>query len=437
MNKTISIILSILFLTFCSLHIVHKLKQSEQKNKLAGHYNSINKKPEFNLNNFLSAKYQDDIEKYLAHNLGIKAFLIKTKNQVDYSFFNKLNTKGTVVGKNNFLFEKHYINAINGSNFKGTDSINNYVNSLFLLQKKLEQQGKQFIIALAPSKAEYYPEYIPDKYWNQNDSINTNYLAFKNCVLTDSLNLIDYNEWFIGKKDSLGELLIPKYGIHWSTFGALLATDSLTRYIAGKTNKKLPTMQFTDFNYRTKLSKSDYDIGRSLNLFKRLKTIPMCYPSYQWDNTEKNDTLNIVVIGDSFFIQLVNYNVFDSCFHKGDFLFYNTVNYLESKKSPINILTLHTNMNKLINNADAILLISSVASIPETGWGVVNDINNILDSSFTQSEVREKEILVNNILGSKRSYNYMLNRANKMNIELDSLVSLYFTDKYFFEKTQN
>ena len=53
--------------------------------------------------------YQKRLDNKLASDFGFRSLLIKINNQLNFSLFNKVNAKGVIAGKENYLFETTYI----------------------------------------------------------------------------------------------------------------------------------------------------------------------------------------------------------------------------------------------------------------------------------------------------------------------------------------
>ena len=93
----------------------------------------------------------------------------------------------------------------------------------------LQKLNKQLLFVFAPGKASFYPEYIPDKYLTQKGI--TNYQIFLEGIKQRGINHIDFKKWFSDNKYKSKYPLYPQHGVHWSTYGTALVTDSLIKKI--------------------------------------------------------------------------------------------------------------------------------------------------------------------------------------------------------------
>jgi hypothetical protein len=78
--------------------------------------------------------------------------------------------------------------------------------------------GKQVLVILAPGKASYFPEFIPDEMATIT-KLNTNYEGYKAELKESTVPFIDAHQWFRNMKDTSRYPLFPKCGIHWSKYG--------------------------------------------------------------------------------------------------------------------------------------------------------------------------------------------------------------------------
>ena len=165
-------------------------------------------KPGFSANNWFSESYKMKMEKYLNQIFGIRNFFVRLNNQLQYSFFNKAQAKGVIVGKEDYLYEESYIDAYYARDFLGKEIITDQIGKLKIIQDSLSLKGVDLILVFAPGKASFYPEYIPDRY----DTIRgiTNHEYYTEQANSAGINHIDFSSWFISLKDTSANCLYPK-----------------------------------------------------------------------------------------------------------------------------------------------------------------------------------------------------------------------------------
>jgi len=115
-------------------------------------------------NGWLSGNFQNKKEKYHNENFGFRTLGVRINNQIAFSLFSKTKAHGVEVGRNDYLYEKEYIEAYLGQNFVGDSAINERLRKLKFLQDTLAKMGKTMILVYAAGKGSYYPEFFPEKY---------------------------------------------------------------------------------------------------------------------------------------------------------------------------------------------------------------------------------------------------------------------------------
>ena len=182
---------------------------------------------EFSEDAWFLGDFQQKKEEYLNSMFGFRSLFVKAHNQIAYSFFDKVNAQGVVIGKENYLYEESYLNAYTGKDFLGEDSIAHTINRLKFISDTLNKLGKQLIVVFAAGKASFYPEFIPNIYLDSSSNLEkTNYHAFVNLSNKYKLNYIDFNEYLIKNKSTSPHKLYAKSGIHWSQYASVRCADS-------------------------------------------------------------------------------------------------------------------------------------------------------------------------------------------------------------------
>jgi hypothetical protein len=264
--------------------------------------------------------FQGQAEKYLNQNFGFRNVLVRVYNQMLFCLYNKSTARNVVVGKENYLFEKNYIEGYYGRDFIGDSLLHERVRRLALLQDTLASSGITLIVAMAPDKAWFYPEYIPDYLRGQNHT--TNYEVFLREAKQQGLNLIDFNSWLLSMKDSSPYPLYPKTGIHWSNYGMHLSFDSLLKYIETSRKIDIPDYRIGDYELSVDYKSTNTDIEKGMNLLFPIDNIPMPYADFEVEESNKTKP-KFMVVSDSFFWNIYGLGVMYSIFDDGEFWYYN------------------------------------------------------------------------------------------------------------------
>src|ERR1039458_6127798 len=224
----------------------------------------IAKADTFSMNKWFSGSYQSKTDKYLNENFGFRDLFVRLNNQVDYTLFDKIHASDVVIGKDQYMFINSYIKAFYGTDFVGDNAILSKIRKIKFLQDTLSRLGKTLIVVFEPSKASYYPDFIPDSFNRQIGE--TNYDTYVKTAKHIGLNYIDFNRYFMDHKISTKYPLYPKYGIHWSFYGACLATDSIIKYVDKARGIKMPEIYWDNVKESYKPECFDYDIADGMNL---------------------------------------------------------------------------------------------------------------------------------------------------------------------------
>lgn len=321
-------------------------------------------KPIFYFDSLNSGAFQEKYEVYFNEKFGFRSSFIRLHNQIKYSFFNKAQANGVVIGKNDFLYEYQYISAYYGYDYVGVDSIQSIIQRLKYVQETLESMNKTLIIVLAPGKGSYYPEYFPDSC--KSIVGKTNYADYIIELKKQKLNTLDLKKWFLSNKKISKYPLFPKYGIHWSKYGQFKAMFKMVEFIENKANIKYPEIEITEIEVTTENKDGDYDIGEALNLMFQKASFPMAYPKFKIKYSERN-THKTTFIADSYYWGLFNSGFSEKVFANGKFWFYNNEVYPDHYKKPT--LAADIDFKKEIAENEVIVLMTTDANLGRFPFG--------------------------------------------------------------------
>lgn len=263
--------------------------------------------------------YQKGKEAFLNQEFGFRNTLVRINNQLYYTLFRQAKANGVIIGKEGYLYEEAYIKDYYGESFVGQKRIDAVVSRLQSVDSAFKKMGKTLLVVFAPGKASFYPEHIPDRYHRVNDS--TNYKGYRDAISNSGLHFIDFNAWFIANKSTSPYLLYPKTGIHWSDYGAVLAIDSINRYL-GRVHGYDPVEVFWDEFYQNdSISGVDGDIEAGMNILCSIPKPRPRYPKLQYFQ-DGRDKIKLLNIGDSFFWNIFGKDICKQLFDTTSFGFY-------------------------------------------------------------------------------------------------------------------
>ncbi len=326
---------------------------------------------DFSLEKWFNGSYQSAKSKYYNDHIGFRADMVRINNQIRFSLFRKITGK-FILGRENCMFVDSYINEYTGADFAGEKAIRERMLKLKVVSDTLLRSGKSLILVYAPNKAYYYPEYIPAMYIHQRKG-KTNLQVFKQTGDSLGINQIDFNEWFLTLKNTSKELLFSKSGIHWTSYAAFLAGDSLLRCIENLRNIRMPHPVLNSIIHTTQPRNADVDIGDMQNLVFPATTETFSYPDYTYVAYPTTSKPRIVFIGDSFVFNLMENNILQNTTTGWQFWFYFA--YLFNAKNSVynadNTLKDHCDWKKEISKSDCIVLLYTSINLTHLGDGFI------------------------------------------------------------------
>ena len=373
----------------------------------------------FSWTQWFKADYQTQKDKYVKGNFGFHNYYIRLICQVNFNLFKKAHVVYVVVGKENYLYETAYIDAYYGRDFVGKEKIETELKKLKRIQDTLEEKNKVILIAYAPGKASFYPEYIPDNYKTAPQP--SNYAYYTQVSRRLELNYIDFSAYYRSQKDKSKYALYPQYGIHWSDYASIMAFDSLVKYVEFKMKMNLPDLAINSIKESDSLRNTDNDVLQSLNLFIEPPTFKMAYPEWtvKYDST-MHKKLKLLVIADSFWWYIYSTGVTDNVFNPSQFWYYNQEIYPESHSSPLRVT--HIDYASRIKEADVIVIMHTEATLHKFGGGFVDlCYETFFDQSKRKQEIQEMK---GKIRGTKTWFDSVVEKASNQNISIDSMLTL-------------
>lgn len=367
-------ILSWMLVIALVLPLFQQLTDVPHKRKLRG-YAKIADVPEFSMKDYFEGKFQPQAEKALNDRFGYRRSFVMVNNQVSFSLYKKVFAGGVVIGKENHFYEKNYLKAYNGTDYRGDSLWQEKARKLKVIQDSLASRGTQLLVTLAAGKGSFYPEYFPDSYIMERGPTNGGRMVdfFKE----EGVNHIDFNSWFVEMKDTSRYCLYPRTGIHWSVYGMVLAADSLIKRSEALTGKDLPPFEWENVEVTKKYRSSDRDIEDGLNLIFRVNRDEMAYPKISYPEGE-NDSVKAIIISDSFYWGLHNMGISNRAFHEGEFWYYYKRIYANHLSEPIEFEDTEVDKLAKFEEADIIILLTTEATHILFPWGFADEAYGLL-----------------------------------------------------------
>ncbi len=159
----------------------------------------------------------------------------------------KSPVKGTIIGKNGFMFASKETKVYTGQLKMTNDEINVFVKTLKTRNKYLQEKGIKFYVVLVPSCLEIYSENLPLYICRANET-QTDILCKMMSDSANEVNFVYLKDCLLSKKNK-GQLY-RKYDNHWNSLAAYYGSIEAMKMIKKDFPQiKLLEKQDFDFHY--------------------------------------------------------------------------------------------------------------------------------------------------------------------------------------------
>ena len=313
------------------LPVVQKVKPFVQVQPLKGVYVHT-EKPQLTFSSFVKGEWQKNADRYIKEHFGFHEHFIRLYNQCFWTIWHRpADPSPVLVGKNDYLFEPSFVNEYYTGCFNEfyPDSIplcerpqifRRRMSRLAKLQAILEEQGTHLFLALLPGKERIYPQYLPNprpRTVNHAPKLNFEFrisnFKFQNYKNSGTqpraydlyrnsrydFRRIDLCHCFDSLNGHTPYLLFTKTGTHWSNIASTYAFDSVMRYMQTFGPPIHPVTLGTPYYAPTR--EPDNDLYHLLNIMAPVPADSNLYVDVTLTGTAPGRNPSLVVIGDSFF----------------------------------------------------------------------------------------------------------------------------------------
>lgn len=380
-------------------------------------------KPSFNSDVWFSGTYQEDYNKYINDNLSGRDFLVRIYNQFRFDLFDITNANGILLGKDNVLFQDFYVDALKGLDRVDSSVVTNDVKEFKALQEALRKINKSLILVIAPGKASFFPEYLPDSIKINNDSLS-NYSQYTQKLLEKEVPFVDLRNFLLSKKREEKYPLFPRCGTHWSGYAVTLVMDTLAKFIEKESGVNL--INFKSENgvvTNREMRFTDDDIGKAMNLLVPINNWTMKYPNVVFEKNSNKKKPSILTIGDSFTQSFWGfYPYFSELFNeKSRYWYYNKVigwpDSLQSKYIDVHSLNLYEE----IIQRDIVMIVTTEQNLKSFGFGFVHEALPMMNTDY-RDFIRKRNDVVARIMRDPAWLKLVEAKAKENSITLDNML---------------
>lgn len=274
-------------------------------------------RPRFNLKNFTSHSIQRYYENIFTNTLPLRTLTIRLNNQIYYSFFNKSYSYNNqiIIGKNNQLFELPYINNycwLNGPPYSKKYLVN-WANRLEKLNIFFTKRGKKFIYVITPSKAEYLPAAIPNRFHCNKKGISPHVETLEMLLSNRGVPYVSGPHLMVEATKKYKTSMFPQGGTHWNYLAGGITANTIIKTINQLGPPTLIPLSF-DYILDKNPEGTDTDLTNLLNLFKPNKHYVV--PKLNFKPSPSINPVTLAIIGDSFTDQYLDAFVKGGTFEK-------------------------------------------------------------------------------------------------------------------------
>ncbi|HNY02382.1 MAG TPA: hypothetical protein PKG48_07340 [Bacteroidales bacterium] len=370
----------------------------------------------FTWRRWFAGTFQDSTVQRTNEHTGLHNTLVRLRNQADYTLFGETHAPGFIRGKEGWLYEEDYIYEYTGRYFVGPRAIDRKIDRLKNVSDTLAALGIRLVVVIEPGKASYYPEHIPARYRPDRGSLS-NYEYFIRRSGAAGLPVLDLNRWFTRVKDTSRYALFPRYGMHWSLYGANLAADTLSKYIGRLTGVPMPSFRPARIELSDRPRGTDYDIGDLLNLACALPAGRYAYPEVPFASMP-DGKLPALIIADSYYINLVE-NYGKKMFGKQDYWYYNYSLYPHQNDQPP-LKADKSALDSTLKQYRVVMLMVSEINLHCCFWNFADEAYRAFHPEVEDSKFDEFE---NTIRIDREWFRFMVRRSVEEHRPLDAMIA--------------
>ena len=433
-NKRCFLIQFICILIVLTAIVVQGFTHVVKTKPLSGYPKEENNVP-LQFKTYYDGTYQDYLTEHAKRHTGFREFFIRNYNQILYSCFHKITNKNIQEGEDRELFINMYLNEISGQTLidrfgnveEAKAKARKNVEETVVLIDTLRQHGKYFLFVFAPSKTWVYPEKMP-KYYREHItdfSLEEYYIElFKEYDIPH----IDLLHYFQSIKDTVAYPLFARTASHWAESTIPLAADTILKKLNALTEFNLPTIQIIDNNVTTDYSDYEWELEKNLNLLFAWPKPALPRPIITLSDTTGKDRPNLLVVGDSYFDQIM-FTCFKDAFNQWDFWQY-LINVYNSRgywRVPFSNIKDSPNV---LEKADIIMGINTAPML-------YNYMSDFQTKAIDLLSIQDKDILemMETIRTTPEWYDFVVEQAEKKNLSIED--NLRINAIYFLEHHRN
>ncbi len=268
-----------------------------------------------------------NINARLSRKIGFRAISVRTRNQTKLALDHSLKTgvaNGIVIGKKHWLYESTYIrHYTNPTATVDPSEAHQFVARIKALQATLAEHGKAFVVVIAPSKAELYPEFLPDEVVKQRQQFKDRRFCdqCRDEFTAQGVHYVDAPA-ILRRHKNQNEPMFSRTGTHWNYLACFLVWREVLQTINHQSKVHIPIPKLAAVQYDSPRG-TDNDLGNLLNLLAIPGGTPRNpYPVVEVTPLPYEERPDFLFVGTSFTHTLVDTAYLSQSARHSDSLYY-------------------------------------------------------------------------------------------------------------------
>lgn len=280
--------------------------------------------PRLSPTSVMDGSFQKATELLLEDVFPFRAAIVRATNQAYYSLFARsyMYRNEVVIGKRQYLYEtiylQHYCNTMREKHTQ--DEFDRWAKNIESLGDFFTRRGQTFLFILTPSKAAYYPEYIPDWVGCKGQSPRPDYVLAAAALPRTHLPYVDLSKLVVDAKGKYPLQLFNRGGTHWNMLAVALSAQEMARKISAQGKVQLPEVNFS-YVVDNHPGGIDTDLLDVLNLWAPNRNYPTAVVSFE-RQPPRTPAPRIAIVGGSFMGQMSQALHDTNMFGSVDYYFY-------------------------------------------------------------------------------------------------------------------
>jgi hypothetical protein len=322
---------------------------------------------------YFGGEFQQPFESSFDSEIGLRPQAVRVDNELNYRVFGQLGYDphtSIVLGKDDYIFDRVYVDSFNRHDEVPATEIEARVQRMLLLQQHMLARGSAFLFLITPSKAELYPEYLPEDLVDKaRQQVPRNYDKLKPLLDRYGIQYFDAHAFLAGSKSAVPFTWFQNTGIHWNDPAVCEVTANVLERLQEQLHRPLSQLGCKPYRVQQRPRIEDIDVLRVCNLLwpERLER-PAYYAKPRVSGRGANPS--VLIIGGSFNRPLIRY--LDRAHVRDTYLFYYYAKLEHRGRSqPLPRATLDFEHN--VFNKDVVILEANLQVMSDIGFGFLED----------------------------------------------------------------